>query len=614
MSSLKRERIKDQMMTTAARLWDIEESEIEQNFDPLILLMIEACAAELEKIGQQINDSHTRLIDYLAEIMLPGSLFGAIPASGILQATPLEAKLNIGLDTAFYLTQKISRPSSNNPETIDLYLSPISKFTLLKAELAYLMSGNKLFRIKENNSKESLFSPDKTNSSNELWIALNIDKSITSLTGLSIYFDLRGHSGANSFYNALSYAKGWQNENPVELVSGFVANEELEIDQQEILLSGDDRTNKINRKTAFIHQNRFLQIALAPSAMQPGLPASWKDKLPDDILKQLEAENLIFIRIELPQYFPQEVFDIVSCSINAFPAVNKKRNSFNYRTDEWVNIISIPETGAFFDLASVKNEKGEQYKIRPSAGSDKLIAGEAIVRTSGVGKTSSREVREMINNITETIRDQSAYFGQLSNEMIVGRLREIGKILAGLEDNMLAATDEKSAYHYLMLRPKKNGETVTIDYWITNGEDANNIKAGTAITAAGHSLVNSKKSLTLTNFTGGKNGVTESEKKAILRQQLISGGKIISAQDVKLLCFQLYGSKLKKVEVRKAVQVGIRADEGFKRTIDVILTYSDQVTQAMQTEMDNLCRELEFILQLNATLVYPCRIVISNPA
>ncbi len=620
MSSLKRERIKDQMMTTAARLWDIEESEIEQNFDPLILLMIEACAAELEKIGQQINDSHTRLIDYLAEIMLPGSLFGAIPASGILQATPLEAKLEIGLDTAFYLSQKISRPSSNNPEIIDLHLSPISKFTLLKAELGYLMSGNKLFRIKENNSKESLFSPNRINNSNELWLALSIgkpsdksDKPLTALTGLSIYFDLRGHSAANSFYNALSYAKGWQNEQPVELVSGYGENEELEIDQQEILLSGDNRTNKINRKTAFIHQNRFLQISSAPSLTQEGLPASWKDKLPDDILKQLEAENLIFIKIELPQYFPQEVLDIVSCSINAFPAVNKKRNSFNYRTDEWVNIISIPETGAFFDLATVKNEKGEQYKIRPSAGSDKLIAGEAIVRTSGVGNISSREVREMINNITETIRDQSAYFGQLSNEMIVGRLREIGKILAGLEDNMLEATDEKTAYHYLMLRPKKNGETVTIDYWVTNGEDANNIKAGTAITTAGHALVNSKKSLTLTNFTGGKNGVTESEKKAILRQQLISGGKIISAQDVKLLCYQLYGSKLKKVEVHKAVQVGSSAAEGFKRTIDVVLTYSDQVTEAMQTEMDNLCRELEFILQLNATLVYPCRVVISNP-
>jgi hypothetical protein len=291
--------------------------------------------------------------------------------------------------------------------------------------------------------------------------------------------------------------------------------------------------------------------------------------------------------------------------------VNKKLNSFNYRTDDWLNIIPIPVNGYFFDLAAIKNEAGELYKIRPSAGADSLTAGEAIVRTSGVGKTSSREVREMINNITETIRDQSAYFGQLNNEFILGKLREIGKTLAGLEDNMLAATDKKPEYHYLMLRPKKNGEAVSVDYWTTNGADANTIKAGTALTAASHALINSKKSHTLTSFAGGKNGTTESEKKAILRQQLISGGKIISIQDVKLLCSQLYGDKLKSVEVRKGVQVSNKAEEGFKRTIDVILFYSNPGNESTRVEMDHLGRELEFILQSNASPVYPFRVVIN---
>jgi hypothetical protein len=612
MAALKSERIKDQMVNTAARIWRIEESEIEHTFDPLALLLIEACAAEMEKIGYEISSSHTRLLDYLAEIVLPESLFGSIPASGIVQAMPVDTKAEIGLNDAFYLSQKIQRPVTGKSENIDLHLCPIGKFTLLNTDMAYLVSGNKLFRIKENNSKELLFSPDRSVNSNELWLLLNTDKTLQDLQYLSIYFDLRSHSAAAAFYNALSYSKSWLHESAVDICSGYGADKEFGINQREILLSGDSRTNKINRKTGYIYQNRFLQITGATKITKAGLPAGLQDKFPDEISKQLEAEQLTYLKIELPQYFSQEVFDIITCSVNAFPVINKKMNSFNYRTDDWINIIPVPADGTFFDLAAVKNEKGEQYKIRPAAGVDSIAAGEVIVRTSGVGKTSSQEVREMINNITETIRDQSAYFGQLSNEFVLSKLREIAKLLAGLEDNMMAATDKKAAYNYLMLRPGKNGEMISVDYWITNGTDANTIKAGHPVFSVNNTLINTKKSHTLTSFSGGKNSVNETEKKNILRQQLISGGKIVSAEDVKLLCIQLFGDRLKKVEIKKGVQVGSKSDEGFKRTIDVILTYSTAVNESMKNEMDNVCRELEFILKKNASPVVPFQIIVNS--
>jgi hypothetical protein len=153
---------------------------------------------------------------------------------------------------------------------------------------------------------------------------------------------------------------------------------------------------------------------------------------------------------------------------------------------------------------------------------------------------------------------------------------------------------------------------ISIDYWITNGADANNIKAGLTLAAVNNTLINTKKSHTLTNFTGGKNSVSVSEKKGMLRQQLISGGKIISAEDVKLLCMQLFGDKLKKVEVQKGVQVSAQAEEGFKRTIDVSLTLSSSVNESMKSEIENLCRELEFILEGNASPVTPFQIIIKN--
>jgi hypothetical protein len=153
---------------------------------------------------------------------------------------------------------------------------------------------------------------------------------------------------------------------------------------------------------------------------------------------------------------------------------------------------------------------------------------------------------------------------------------------------------------------------IFVNYWTTNDEDANNIRAGININAVNNTLINSKKSQTLTGFSGGKKTVSESEKKTVLRQQLLSGGKIISAEDVKLLCVQLYGNKLKKVDVQKGVQVSHKTGEGFNRTIDVILTYSNLVNESLKNEMDNLYRELEFILKSNASPVYPFRIIINN--
>lgn len=614
MAVIKKERIKDQMVNTAARLWGVEESEIEHNFDPLALLLIEACAAELEKIGHNITESHTRLLDNLAEIILPESLFGSMPASGILQAMPLDNSIDIDTTTAFSLTQKIHKPATNSTETIDLHFSPIGKFKLFKADIAYMISGNKLFGIKENGGRELIFSPDKLNNSNEIWLALRAEKMPETLHGLSIYFDLRSNSRANSFYNSLSFVKCFINDNPVQISNGFSNNQGIEIDQKEILLSGDDRSNKLNRKIGYVYQNRFLQITDPAKITHTAVPAAWQEKLSPEIIKKIEAEKLVFIKIVFLQNFPQEVFDIVSCSINAFPAVNKKLNSFNYKTDEWLNIIPIPVTGTFFDLASVKSEKGENYKIRSASGGNNLAVGEVIVRSSGVGKSNSQEVREMINNLTETIRDQSAYFSQISNEIILSRLREIGKILTGLEDNINNATDKKPEFYYLMMRPKKNGEMIFVNYWTTNDADANNIKAGVSVSAVNSTVINSKKSQTLTSFSGGKNNVSESEKRLILRQQLLSGGKIISAEDVKLACMQLYGNKLKSVDVQKGVQVSNKAGEGFTRTIDVLLTYSNLVNESMKTEMDNLYYELEFSLQSTASPIYPFRIIINNTA
>src|SRR5207237_605512 len=114
MQVVKKERIKDRMLKTTARLWGVAENEIESNFDPLILLMIDACSAEFEKIGYDINASQSRLLDRLADLILPEALMGPKPASSIMHASPVDASVRLLPQTQFYTNQKIQRAEGSS--------------------------------------------------------------------------------------------------------------------------------------------------------------------------------------------------------------------------------------------------------------------------------------------------------------------------------------------------------------------------------------------------------------------------------------------------------------------------------------------------------------------
>ncbi|WP_118949655.1 type VI secretion system baseplate subunit TssF [Taibaiella helva] len=605
---LKKEQIRDRMLKTAARLWEIPEGEIESNFDPLILLLLETCAGELEQIGAGINATQSRLIDRLAELILPEAMINAQPGSCIMQAQPVEARAILDETTRFYTTQRLQQ-AGTAAYNRDFYFTPVGSFRLLKAGLSYMKAGNKYFRFTPNGQKELVGDSGQGGYSDELWLALTPDKGLNSFKGLQLFFDLKGHSEAPLFYNSLHHTKAFAEGQELALESGYYKGAQFELNLEEVLSSGYNYSRKVHRQVAGIYARQFLNLPQDLKPVPGAIPDSWMD-MPEKNLQALQAEGAVFIRITLGRMFRQETLDRLHCSINAFPVINRSLNTLNYRTDNWVNIIPIPIEGSFLDLHSITGSSGGRYQINSSADGRQVEEGEAIVRAGGVGKTNAREVREIIGSLMEAIRDESAYFSRMSNEFVLARLREITRILARLEDQMQVARDKKEALHYLLLKPRASGESVTVSYWTTNGTEAHAVRTGTALTAFNHTLTPSRGAFTLTNVTGGKSTVTDSEKKYILKRQLSSGGKIVSAEDVKLLSYQLLGDKLKKIEVRKGVQPGTGHQQGFRRTIDIFLTLAPRQNDSEQDEVSYICRELEYYLSLHASPVYPFRLVL----
>ena len=88
------ERIKDRILKRAARVWGYSDSELETSFDPIVAMLLEACASELEKLSVELNNSHARIVERLLEIMSPASNAGALPSRTIVHAKPSENNYN----------------------------------------------------------------------------------------------------------------------------------------------------------------------------------------------------------------------------------------------------------------------------------------------------------------------------------------------------------------------------------------------------------------------------------------------------------------------------------------------------------------------------------------
>jgi len=608
----KKERIKDRMLKTASRIWNIPENELEANYDPLVLLMMEACAAELEKIGFDIQASHNRLLDKLAEVMLPEIATSPKPPSAVMQATPIEANTVLDENAKFFCTQRIAE--AKQTANADVYFTPIGKFPLLNVTLKNILIGDKVYSVKQNGSKETLCEKnnDDTQPVFEIELALQTDASLKSMTGLSLFFDLRNHADAQAFYNHLQSCKISVDEKPVVAEPGYALAEQFELNPQTMLTSGNNHSEKVKRQLAGTYQKQFLHIndPQPLSGFSTEVPESWKRLLNDEVLKKDFSEPAVFIKLRLSRPFPRYVLESLMISVNAFPVVSRKLNTLTYRTNEWVNIIPLHIEGSFLDLHDVSSSNGS-YNFRIIPQQKELDKGETTIRNGGIGKANSTDVREIVNSLTLAIRDESAYFTDVSNDFILNRLRDINHILTRLQDQLSQAKDLQAQHTYLLIKPKQTGESVTINYWTTHIANARQIKAYTSVSALQQTLVNSKTAYIITNVVGGKSQITEAEKRNYLKQQITSRGKIVSVEDVKLLAFELFGDKLKKVEIHKTIQSGSGSNQGFSRTIQVVLHLQKDAFQNNADQLQYQLQEMEYLLMQNASPVYPYKVMVA---
>jgi hypothetical protein len=610
MAALKKEKIKDQMVKTAARLWEIPENEIEANFDPLVLLLIEACAVELESIGFKIRDSHQRLVERLADLLVPDSATGSYPSSCIVQAQPTENLSFVEPKNVFTVNtnQSNSNTSPDMPKNIELV--PVGKFPLHNVQLKYFGAGNKLFKTQINGSREVLYSRDSDFPAQSIWIMLSPGKDLASIKELQLYFHLRNVTESHQFFFGISQAECRVNGTVTSIKQGYSTQQQFDLQPADMLSKGHHYHEKIKRNIASNYSNRFIHFTREVAAESGRLPdsLSW---LPPDVTKVLSSEPLIYIELKLQRGFSQDLFDALSSHVNAFPVVNLKLNQTHFRTTEWINIIPLPVNGSFLDLVNVSSSTGYPYHFKYAAGKRQPNEGEAILRNSGVGNTSSHEIRGMTSNLMESIRDQYAFFSEISNQTVLNQLKEITILLNRLEDKIQESKDQVENRYYLLIRPIENAELITVDYYTTYGSQTHSVRLFSQVEAQANATIAPGSAFIISPLVGGRSSPSAQEKQLILKQQLLSRGKIVTAEDIRLICIQLFGSNINQVAVNRTTKIEPGARQGFAQYVKVTISLSKD-NKLLAEEISYLCRQLEYQLAEGAIPGLPFEVVFIN--
>jgi hypothetical protein len=602
----KKERIKDRMLKTAARLWGYPDAEVETSFDPVVQLLLEACASELEKISGEVDVSHARLVERLAQIMMPEPITSSQPAYGILHAIATEPVADIHADHQFYHHTK------SGTQNRDLFFAPVTSHRLFRGQVQYMAIGNKLYETRDHWFKEQILQgqafPDMA--PNHLWIGVALEDVPHSWEGMSFFFDLRNIHQQEMFYHYLPLAKVFSGNRELMVKGGYHHSRTVAEEETDNMIQV--AVNNNSRYSQHILQ-RFRRHFLTITDTQPPLASRTPEALTRIFGQDTTRLNkeVHWLRIEFPEALHHTLLEDLYCSINCFPVINKKNNEQSMKLNRYLNIIPLQTPDIFFDIKRVYDLEGTDYYVRNFSTAGQMQEGELVIRSSGIGRFDTREAKEVIAYLVEVIRDESSLFEEVKNDFVTNRMRELHQLIASLEEQLQPGAN-KGNIPYVMVKPKENAEYIFLEFYSTNGTAANNIRMGTRLLEYGSINTRPNSITLLSNTQGGKDRLNIDEKINLYRSHLLSHNRVVTPEDIKALCRTIFGREMKSAAVVKgmALQPGMNA--GYSRTLDIRVSLFQQTERYPAANLQYMKEELLLQLEEKSSNTFPFRVFVNE--
>lgn len=602
------------MIKNASRLWGYQDTEAESSFDPLVGMILGALSGELANISGEINSAESRVVEKLVELLTPEPVTGPFPAHAIIRAKPVEPVFTIDTTYQFYVNRKFILPGEHTPKEMPFFFTPAGNSVLFNGQLKYMAAGNKIYEFMEELYKEvvAMARPGKSLTSTEIWLGLEMDDEVELLDGLSVCFDMRNEAYRESFYESLAKGRWAVNGKNAKIIQGSGIGDNTEAGTLDDLLKKElDITTKVCSHINRFYRKNFITLATGQSIvpnLKPGekYTARFNEIFPLSDLESMEG-NITWIRVELPLVLPHEVSDDLFCSINCFPVFNRHLNEFTQTSRELINIIPLTTDEVYFDMKGVTGISGRGYQMKSFTGIDEVENGSCIVRHGSVGRFDQRNAAQIVSYLQELLRDESAAFALLGTDMISSNLKELNQIITRLENRLKESGIAGESASYLLLKAHPEDEILYVEFWTTNGKFANNIKSGEKLMVYEGSDLWPDSPVFVTPTLGGCESMDTGQRVNAYRKALLSHGRVVTQEDIKALCFEHIGNRLKKVEIKKGLQTGQATNSGFTRTVDIYLTFDKSIGTYDENEQQYMKNDLLVKLEEQSMNVLPFR-------
>lgn len=615
MSKDNKEAILSRLIKTASALWGYPDTQDLNSFDPLVVMMFSAIAEELHGLTTEIKKTDSRLVEKLFELVLSQQNFSHSPAYAILRAKPLQARVEISPYYQFVYKLKVSKTIGNETvyETKDLSFTPTTDASLFKIEPRYFFAGNRLYELGVK-SKELIaefeIGPDFDLS--RFVIGLQFDNLVDQLDGLSFLFGNSNKVLEEKLIQALVSSKWEINGNRIEFAQGVnPKQEDINNSLQHIIRKENDASynacnfvNELFRQRFFtvLNNNYLLKDLRDKSAVKP-----LKDFFPENVMKSIPPE-IIWLEIKLSQPLPQNLLNDITVSLNCFPVINRDLKEFSHSLTKGVNVVPLLTQDLFFDIDRVADSQGNLFRALGNNGGDVSEEG-YLVRQGGIARFDSRNAVEMIQNLIDLIRDERSGFSVLGADMISAELKQLDQIINRLQNRIDGASQGQEAGSYLLLRSNAENDRAKVRFWITNGEQANNIRADSPLSLYRGSEIANNSIAFVSNTQGGRQKITGEQKMYKLRRSLLSRGRVVTPEDIKALCIEEFGQNLMRVEVLKGKIIDPDPAKGFMRSIDIKLFFKKNIKLTAE-EQNQKAEALKIKLLQESVNILPYRVLI----
>ncbi|HLK97875.1 MAG TPA: type VI secretion system baseplate subunit TssF [Hymenobacter sp.] len=602
--------IKSRLTQKAAEMWGYSEADIE-GFDPLVQLLLEACAVELEKIGQEINNTQYRLVERLASLLNPDVVDAPRPAHAIAQAHPREPVMHLPSDAQFAF-QRVAVGRATVGPTI--FFSPLQATRLTDGAVRYLATDDQIWRVEAAGQKRPVAAANRPEPAEHrrLWLGLELHADIVSLSDLTLYFDWLNEPRREA-YAAYLPGEAWRlGDRVLPVVQGLGAEQN---DATPLLHQQYDFLNRVEQHVRNIYASGFVRILPAAVAdlqfyLRETFPATLAPRFPAEVM-QTFTQPLIWLEIRFSHALPPEALTTITCGLNCFPVLNRRLNKQLFRLQPALNIFPLHSEEPFLAIKEVYSLRNVIFR---STTLSSLQDNETDTYTLryGAGRFDARSGKEALLELLDLLRDESRAFTATGTDFVSNTLRELNQNLARLEERVTQTEAEAAGdpAPYVMLRPRDANDSVYLEYWSSDGEAGNRLPTGSSLQVYDGHYIDSVQLLTTT--TGGRERPRPEERVHELRKNLLSRNRIVTLEDIRAACWAELGGQLSQVSIEKGFRKGTAPTAGFVRCIRVQLTPAS-TSRLSSPEWQRTAQELQMSLANQSAMNLPYEVLVAAP-